>query len=282
MGRRQRRRETVERLESKTLDARFRTELVHGLNCSPFEADAVCDVVREVYLPFFEPGSPVAPPGTISLIAVDAEEPAGKAVVDCRKKTVHLSVHRGAEDDRLLHDHGPAGFRKARLCDLCEEALCQGALLTAEDLAFRIFFVTPRTISRDLAELRQEKPQRFIPMRSTVHDLGPALTHRVQIVRLALQGKTTSQICRILHHSPAAVANYLSTFVRCAQLHHKGLAASEIASLLQRGPRLIAQYLDLLSECRGDPNLDFHLQQLLELGTAAVAKKKASRRNHAH
>ena len=53
-------------------------------------------------------------------------------------------------------------------------------------------------------------------MRSTLHDIGPVLTHRTQIVRLALQGKTTSQICQIMHHSPEAVANYLSTFTRCA------------------------------------------------------------------
>ena len=46
----------------------------------------------------------------------------------------------------------------------------------------------------------------MIPLRSTVHDIGPVLTHRTQIVRLALEGKTTSQICRILHHCPQAVA----------------------------------------------------------------------------
>ena len=30
-----------DRLENKTLDARFRTEICQGLNCSPFEAEAV-------------------------------------------------------------------------------------------------------------------------------------------------------------------------------------------------------------------------------------------------
>ena len=43
--------EELRRLESKTLDARFKTAVREGLNCSPFEADAVLGVVREVYSP---------------------------------------------------------------------------------------------------------------------------------------------------------------------------------------------------------------------------------------
>jgi len=40
-------REELNRLESKTLDAKFTTTVREGLNCSPFEAQAVLDVVRE-------------------------------------------------------------------------------------------------------------------------------------------------------------------------------------------------------------------------------------------
>ncbi len=51
-------REAIERLESKTLDARFTTEIQQGLNSSPFEAEAVLDVVKEVYFPFLSSQSP--------------------------------------------------------------------------------------------------------------------------------------------------------------------------------------------------------------------------------
>ncbi len=196
MGVRNQNREVLERLDSKTLDARFTTEIEHGLNCSPFEAEAVLDVVKEVYFPFLSTEAPQAPPGKITLIAVAADEPAGKPVSQCKKQTVCLTLHRGKVDDRLIHQHGPAGFRQARLLDLCQQALSQGALLTAEDLAYRVFFVTPRTISRDLQVVRQANPDVLIPMRSTLHDLGPVLTHRTQIIRLALQGKTTSFLFR--------------------------------------------------------------------------------------
>jgi DNA-binding CsgD family transcriptional regulator len=265
----------LRRLESKTLDARFRATIREGLNCSPFEAEAVLDVVREVYGPALGGPSAAALPGRVSLVAVDADEPAGKSVADCQKRTICLTVHRGAQDDQRLQADGAEGFRRSRIPDLCQEALSQGALLTREDLAYRIFFVSPRTISRDLESLRKANPKTPIPLRSTVHDIGPVLTHRTQIVRLALEGKTTSQICRIMRHSSAAVSNYLSTFARCAQLAKEGMEAGQIAFLLRRGRGLIHRYLELLKECRKDRNLAYHLKELLQLGQAGVLKKRA-------
>jgi DNA-binding CsgD family transcriptional regulator len=281
MGVRNPNREILERLDSKTLDARFATEIQQGLNCSPFEAQAVLDVVKEVYFPSLSSASPQAPPGKITLIAVAADEPAGKPVSHCKKQTVCLTLHRGKVDDRLIQQHGPAGFRQARLLDLCQQALSQGALLTAEDLAYRAFFVTPRTISRDLVAVRQANPGVLIPMRSTLHDLGPVLTHRTQVIRLALQGKTTTQICRIMHHSPEAVANYLSTFARCAQLAREGMQAGQIAFLLHRGHSLIRKYLDILDECRRDRNMAYHLDELLRVGSCG-GEKKIARGRSAH
>jgi DNA-binding CsgD family transcriptional regulator len=274
MGVRHPRREELKRLELKTLDAQFRTAIRDGLNCSPFEAEAVLDVVREVYQPYMDDSPGALAPGRISLVAVCADEPAGKPVADCEKRTVCLTVHRGAQDDRRLQEHGPAAYRQVRIPDLAQEALSQGALLTREDLAYRIFFVGTRTISRDLAVLRVKDPSRPIPLRSTVHDMGPVLTHRVQIVRLALEGKTTTQICQIMRHSPAAVANYLSTFVRCAQLARQKMETGQIAFLLRRGRGLIRRYLDLLEECQRDKNLTYHLEELLALSVGPRGKKQ--------
>jgi hypothetical protein len=279
MGIRNRNREVINRLDSKTLDARFTVEIEQGLDCSPFESRAVLGVVKEVYFPFLAAESGEPAPGKITLIAVAADEPAGKPVADCRKQTVCLTLHRGKVDDIAFHEGGPAAFRQARLLDLCQQALSQGALLTAEDLAYRVFFVTPRTISRDLIAVRKANPNVLIPMRSTLHDLGPVLTHRIQIVKLALQGKTTSQICQIMHHSPEAVANYLSTFTRCAQLAQNKMEVGQIAFLLRRGPSLVQAYLDLLAECQRDRNMEYHLNELLRIGSCGDEKKIARGRS---
>jgi len=271
--------EELKRLESKTLDAQFRSILQQGLNCSPFEAEAVINVVKEVYFPFLNPGNMKSPPGVITLVAVDADEPAGKAIAECAQQTIALQLHRGTEDDQLLQS-GPTVFRRERIPALCQEALSQGALLTREDLAYRIFFVSVRTISRDLQALRQRQPRTPLPLRSTVHDIGPVLSHRVQIVRLALEGKTTTEICNIMRHSPAAVANYLDTFSRCAHLARENLQSSQIAFLLRRGKRLIECYLDLLQECETDKNLAYHLQELQLIGRGAGKKNAGRGRTH--
>jgi len=95
--------------------------------------------------------------------------------------------------------------------------------------------------------LRKEQPTVPIPLRSTVPDIGPMLSHRVQIVRLALAGKTMTEICQQMRHSPAAVANYLATFTRVAQLAKQNCSQSDLF-LLRRGRGLIECYLELLNK----------------------------------
>lgn len=274
MGTRNTKRERLDRLQTKTLDARFIHEIQEGMNCSPFEANAILNVVKEVYLPFVDGTSPMVPPGKLTLMVVAADEPAGKTLADCELVPVCLSVHRGPEDDAVLEKESPQAFRRARIPDLCQEALSQGGLLTREDLAYHVFFCSTRTISRDLATLRKENPSMPIPLRSTVHDIGPVLTHRVEIVRLALQGKTTSEIRDTARHCPEAISNYVSTFTRCAQLASNGMQLGQIAFLLRRGRSLIQSYLDLLVECQHDKTMAYHLEQLMSLGTASSKKNE--------
>jgi len=276
MGLRHRGQEILQRLSSKTLDAKFLHEIREGLNCSAFEANAVLDVVKEVYFPYLDEATAKAPPGKVSLVAVDADEKAGKPIADCQKVNVCLTVHRGQVDDELMQTGGARAFRRARIPDICQEALSQGGLLTCEDLAYRVFFTSTRTIHRDLAELRRQDAQQVIPLRSAVRDIGPLLTHRVQIVRLALEGKTVTQICRIMRHSPQAVTNYLSTFERCVQLARHGMQAGQIAFLLRRGRGLIRQYLELLAECESDRNFAYHLDELMRLGGGEKGRSHGS------
>jgi Protein of unknown function (DUF1670) len=275
MGVRNPSRDELLRLEAKTLDAQFLTTIQQGLNCSPFEAHAVLGVVKEVYSSFLARAqTSTLVPGKISLVGVCADEPAGKSIAQCTKRTISLTLHRGSEDDRLFQKQGPDRFRQARIPDLAQEALSQGVLLTREDLAYRLFFVGTRTISRDLAAIRKQDPKLLIPLRSTVQDIGPVLTHRVEIVRLALEGKTMTEICRTMRHSPTAVANYLSTFTRVAQLSARKMHPSQIAFLLGRGRSLIERYLLLIAQCQEDNNLKYHLDQLIELGQIGLTKSQ--------
>jgi hypothetical protein len=275
----------LHRLEAKTLDNRFITEITTGLNCSPFEARAILQVVHEVYLPHLGGDLPTVPlqPGQMALIAVDADEPGGKPLQECQKVTVRLTINCD-EDHAVRLKEGHAAYRQARIPDLCQQALSQGGLLTREDLAYQIFHVDPRTISRDLLQLRKSQPEALLPLRSNKHDIGPVLTHRVRIIELVLEGKTFSQIQSIMRHSPEAIANYVGTFVRTAQLSEQGLQCGQIAYLLRRGKGLIEKYIELLTQCQAsnDKNRLYHLEQLMlsdGQGWSGAAEKKTSPQN---
>jgi len=123
MGVRNVKKEELARLHSKSLDAQFKAIVVEGLGCSPFEAEAVVEAAREVYTPFPDQASPQVPPGKVSLVAVCADEPAGKPVAQCLKRTICLTVHGGPHDDLLLQRKSPRAFRQERIPQLCQEAL---------------------------------------------------------------------------------------------------------------------------------------------------------------
>ncbi len=93
--------EELHRLEFKSLESRFLVEIRDGLNCSPFESEAVLEVVREVFFPSLQDSTRggAALPGQMTLVVVGADEPGGKPLKDCAKVTVLPTVHRGPEDD---------------------------------------------------------------------------------------------------------------------------------------------------------------------------------------
>ena len=66
-----------------------------GSTAPPLVSKAILGIVKEVYFPFISPESGEPAPGKITLIAVATDEPAGKAIADCKKQTVCLTLHRG-------------------------------------------------------------------------------------------------------------------------------------------------------------------------------------------
>ena len=113
---------------------------------------------------------------------------------------------------------------------VCEEAFQQGGLLTLEDLAL-LFNCGLRTLVGDLAALRQQ--ELVPPLRSTVKDIGRAVTHRCQIVSLWLEGQEYSDIARHTHHSVSAVAQYVEKFKRSVSLLDSGF---DVATTAFSGP----------------------------------------------
>jgi hypothetical protein len=243
---RQPEREQLNRLTAKTLDQVFVMRVKEGLNCSQFETEALTDLVKEVYFPWLAQPEAIQA-GQLAMTAVSADKPGHKSLSKCKMVPVVLTLYAGEEDHeyRLAQKgaRGTVALRRRQMARMAQEALDQGALLTAEDFAFRIFNCGLRTISRDLKALASEGE--IVPLRSQQKDAGRAVTHRVQAVELYLKRCTFTQIRQRIHHSLSSIANYVVTFAVVVAHTREGHSVDEIAFLMQISPSLVRKYQEL-------------------------------------
>ena len=242
---RQPEREKLNRIMVKTLDQVFIKRAQEGLGCSLFEAQALTELVREVYFPWLSQPEAIQA-GQLVMTAVSADEPGYKPLSKCKMVPVVLTLYASEEDYKFRlssKPNGVASLRQRQIQRMAGEALDQGALLTAEDLAFRIFNCGLRTISRDLKVLATQGI--VIPLRSQQKDVGRALTHRVQAVELYLKRYTFTQIRQRIRHSLVSISNYVITFALVVAHTRDGRSVDEIAFLMQISPSLVEQYQKL-------------------------------------
>jgi len=228
-----------DRLSHKHLDQQFTHEMIHGLQCSPFEAAAVLDTVYRVYAPYFETSGTLKP-GQILFQVVSAEVSANTPLAQGTQLTVVLTLDAGSEDLKVREAGGVVTLRRHRLQRVCIEAFQQGGLLTVEDLANRLFNCGQRTLSRDLEALGRDGI--VLPLRSTIKDMGRSISHRQIIIQRWLQGKQYAEIARQTHHSVSAIQNYISKFKRVVALIQEGYDVHTIAFLVKVSACLVESY----------------------------------------
>jgi hypothetical protein len=264
------------RLDAKTLDSLFRRRIEEGANCSPFVSQAILNTVKEVFpIGLDEPDHQLGL-GQIKLLVVAANEPAGKPLAECQKVTVLLTLDAGQDDYQLRLEHSVDGLRRARILRVTAEAREQGGLLSYEDLAFRLFNCGLRTIVRDVQDLRSRDIA--VPTRGQQQDIGPGQTHRVQAVRLYIQGLEPNEIARRLYHTIGCIENYVTTFTRVVFLANKGYSDDEIAFVMRRSSPLVAAYRKLYDQYRDKPTAQRRLGEILaRVETTAPPAKKGGR-----
>jgi hypothetical protein len=269
-----------QRADAKTLDNLFRRRIEAGAKCAPFVSQAILQTAKEVF--------PLDPQqiesqlglGQIKLLVVAAHEPAGKALDDCQKVTVRLTLDASQDDFQVRVDRGVIGLRRARLLRLASEAREQGGLLSHEDLGFRLLNCGLRTIVRDIKVLRRAGVE--VPTRGQQHDIGPGQTHRAQAVRLFLQGLEPNEVARRLYHTLGSIENYLTTFARVVFLVRKGYGDDEIAFIIQRTSVLVAAYRQLLTDFQGKRSAQARIRQICERVQPTENAKKGNQKGGRH
>jgi len=239
------------RLAQKQLDQQFINSIINGLQCSPFEAQAILESVYSVYAPYFETSGTLKP-GQFLFQVVSIEAASNTPLEECEQTTVVLTLDAGEEDLAIRQSHGIVSLRRHRMQRLAHEAFQQGGLLTLEDLANRLLNCGERTLSRDLYALRDQDI--ILPLRSIIKDMGRAISHRALIIEQWLQGKEYEQIGHITHHSIPSVQNYVNKFKRVVALTEQNFDIHSISFLVKISTSLAQQYYELYKNTRAVPH----------------------------
>jgi hypothetical protein len=258
------------RLQAKSLDSQFVNEMVTGLNCSPFEAEAIVEKVHEIYTPLLETSQGLKP-GQVQMTVVDASVAPNIPLVKAKQRLVTLTLHAGQEDIEARINGSVPELRQKRLCRMCQEAFQQGGLLTLEDLA-NLFNCGVRTLVNDLAALRKKN---IVPaLRSTTKDMGRAITHRKLIIALWLQGFEYSEIARKASHCIDSVANYVDKFKRCAALFASGFDVHTVALMVKLSTPLTQEFQRIHSDLKGVPHRLRELEEFLKKNRIRSLKRR--------
>jgi hypothetical protein len=259
------------RLAHKQLDQQFTHEIIHGLDCSRFEASAILDAVYRVYRPYFETSGTLKP-GQILFQVISADTPSNTPLSKGKQVTVTLTFDAGAEDLKIRETQGVPALRRYRMQRMCIEAFQQGGLLTIEDMANRLFNCGQRTLCRDLDTLRGRGI--VLPLRSTIKDMGRSISHRSLIIEHWLKGQEYSEIARNTHHGVPSVQNYVSKFKRVVALAQEGYDINTIAFLVKLSPALVQTYHELYSKSTIVSHRLKELQSFLKKGAHSIPKER--------
>ena len=245
----------AERLVQKTDAHTLSRTLITRYDMSIAEAECLTEELRQKQIRE-DPAQLLD--GQIFHTAIDLQEPAGKPLAKCQTKRIRLTLH-SPTDLAFRAEHGLRFYLKMLVSRLCFEAYQQGALLAQEDLC-RLLYLSRATVQRMLAEYRQQGD--YIPARGNYHDIGPALSHKYQAVRLYLRGLQPTMIAQRLCHALSSIERYLDAFCRIMGALEAGFSQASIARFTGHSRRLVAEYSALYAEFNANPDCQETLDSL--------------------
>lgn len=251
MKRRTTRERTLGPLQDKTLFNMLRQMFISefGYEKKVIFAEAMIERILDTIAVFTSPASHLKP-GQVLWLAVAND---GRKHARQRMKMIpHVPVVLD-----LVHEDDLRGLaakttypelRRRRMVRLLEQSMAQGGVLAQSDVT-ALTLDSPTRVGRAIAKYQKEE-QRFLPTRGSVQDIGPTLSHKVEVIRLLEAGYLEPEICRRLSmvHSLESVEHYVQTYKNVIKLVERGFTSSEISGILSLGKRLLGAYIDIINE----------------------------------
>jgi DNA-binding NarL/FixJ family response regulator len=216
-------------------------------------AQVIIQRILETLEAFMKPRS-LFKPGQLLWMAVanDGKKHAGQQMKDIPQVPVVLDLITREDLQALADGQKYIDVRRQRNARLLEQAFTQGGVLSQSDLASMVL-VSNKSVGEDIRYF-QKKEDRLLPYRGTIHDLGRALTHKVEIIRLFEQGYLESDICNKLSpaHDLSSVERYVQRYKNILKLLMRGFSPLEISGILSISKSLVVAYVEIASEHHPD------------------------------
>lgn len=200
--------------------------------------------------------------GQVQWTAVHKSEKAsyGKRITQAHLTPVVLDLVQARDSQDRAGGMKLREIKREAVARLFQQAFEQDGVLTNCDCAV-LLKISPSTVSHYARDWESEHG-RYLPRRGVIHDIGPTLTHKRQIVRMiVLEGRKVEDVCRATDHSPEAAHRYLKTFKQVLLCHQKSFTTQEIGYAVKISQRLVREYLSLINELANDNRA---LQALLQ------------------
>jgi len=258
---------------SEVLLHRFLTE--YGYDHGPVIAKAIVQDILKTIESFY---AERVPPKTVTWLAVRVARGSQRKGLDVRDLiAVRLQVIT-EEEMALLSDkqlragqQARSAFNRHRFARWCFEAYEQGGVLTFLDMAM-LSGLSEKVIRGYIHEYEAEQGC-IVPTRGTVHDIGPSVTHKAEVVRRWLRHESPAAIAKALHHSQEAVDRYLADFQRI-RLLVQHFPLQDIPVLAGMAESVVAQYVALLQQY--EPVLSFYQQEVAASSASQIRDAKAA------
>lgn len=214
-------------------------------------------------------------PGQMLWLAVARNEKTGygKSMLRSKLVPVVLTVLSSEDLEAMANDRKTLReLRPKVVARILKEAEAQGGVLALSDVG-AILGVSFSTVSAAVKAYCSEHPDKVLPYRGTLHDLGPTKTHKLQAIELKFMGCLTREIARQIHHDPSSVDAYQRDFERVYQLYRDGKDSNQISFLTKLSRQLVEEYIGLI---------DKYVVEQKKSPTRAAPKKSRTRTRKDH
>jgi len=235
-------------LAQKTIHSILKRELMEqfGFESMGLIADALIRRFLEILGQFHTDRQRLVP-GQILWLAVAKDEVSGnrKTMAMHRLVPVRLTLLTPGEIGQLADGATYQDLLVDRVARLLYEAFEQGGVLALSDVSLLLGY-SYAWVRKAVELYHGRHPDKTLPYRGTIHDMGGSISHKRQAVELHLKGLLTTEIAKRIHHDPDNVDRYINDFERIYQLHQDGKTSRQISFLTNISHSVVKEYLHLI------------------------------------